>query len=149
MGSFLMSPLRDPDWPPRQPAHSAAIASSLTLPWQIRCGWGPRRKTQRTVMMAKTSCRHVKAPAILHGYFRIHTKEQVSIHLDRNSLVSSSIHKKLCPALDTRQSPGERYSLFFRGTWPLVFSCLLPLASACAKFQSTGLRSCWVFLCVQ
>lgn len=58
-------------------------------------------------MMANTSRRHIKAPAILHGYFRIHTKEQVSIHLDVNSLMSSSIRKKslveLGPTLDSSQ----------------------------------------------
>jgi hypothetical protein len=45
-------------------------------------------------MMAKTSSRHVEAPAILHGYFRIHSKEQVSIHLDINLSMSPSIRKE-------------------------------------------------------
>lgn len=55
---------------------------------------GPGRRTRRKVMMAKTSCKHVKAPTILHGYFRISTKEQVSSHLDPNSLSSSSVREK-------------------------------------------------------
>lgn len=55
---------------------------------------GPGRRTRRKVMMAKTSCRHVKAPTILHGYFRISTKEQVSSRLDPNSLSSSSVREK-------------------------------------------------------
>lgn len=55
---------------------------------------GPGWRTRRKVMMAKTSCKHVKAPPILHGYFRISTKEQVSSHLDPNSLSSSSVREK-------------------------------------------------------
>lgn len=55
---------------------------------------GPGWRTRRKVMIAKTSCKHVKAPPILHGYFRISTKEQVSSHLDPNSLSSSSVREK-------------------------------------------------------
>lgn len=42
--------------------------------------------------------------------------------------------------------PPSSYCPFFRSSWPLVRSGRLPLGSGGAKFQSTGLRSCCVFL---
>lgn len=112
-GSFLMNPLREPDRPPQQPVHLAAIASSSLTALADMLWLGPHQKTQRKVVMAKTSCRHVRAPAILHGYFRIHTKEQVSVHLDKNSRVSSSIRKKTLPNPGHSPAPGPALQPLF------------------------------------
>ena len=57
------------------------------------------------------------------------------------------------PVDSSRCAPGpwapSGYCPFFCGTWPLAPTGRPPPGSGCAKFQSTGVRSCCVFLWVQ